>query len=299
MGACPFCGATVGDDILVNGGHCPSCLIEIPGEETPTDPGEEARAQQAAAEEAAGGGGKKVAVLALLGVLVVGVGGWMAMGPTEADTQPMQIEMGEFSFAPVSAHEDLDNPADEQEDEAVADAGSARQAPRSGGTGGANSQAVASANTTASAAPPSGRGQPTASAGAPPPTGGQLQPEGPQGDPLDAMFFGDGPSQKGVQGIVLCKPGEIYEGVRSVMKVKSPQLGQCYQRALKANEGLRGKWQVSFVVQKTGKPASIKAVGQGVSDSTLETCVVTQVERWSFPQLCEATPIETPLSFGL
>ena len=43
MGACPFCGSEVGEDLLINGGHCPQCLIEIPGEDTPTDPGEAAK----------------------------------------------------------------------------------------------------------------------------------------------------------------------------------------------------------------------------------------------------------------
>ncbi len=122
----------------------------------------------------------------------------------------------------------------------------------------------------------------------------------PSGDPLDAFAVGGGgPAQKGVQGIVKCGPGEIYEAVRSVMRVNSNQLNHCYQTAIKANEGLRGTWDASFVVQKDGTTAAVKAKGAGVSDPGLEACIVRQIERWSFPQLCEATPIETPLRFGL
>ena len=292
MGACPFCGAAVGHEILVNGGHCPSCLIEIPGEETPTDPGEAARAQIAAEQEAASGGSGKFVALGAIGLLVLGVGGYFAFGQPEPEVQPMQIEMGEFSFAPMSAHEDLEAPEGEGSEDAVADAGPSASAKRGGGStsGSAGGSAGRAPSASATAA---------ASAEPPPPTGGQLQSDGPEGDPLDAVFFGDGPSQKGVKAIVLCKPGEIYEGVRSVLKVKSPQLAQCYQRALKSNEGLRGRWMASFVVQKSGKPAEVKAVGQSMKDATLEACVVTQIERWSFPQLCEPMPIETPLSFGM
>ena len=49
MGSCPFCKESVDEAILEYGGRCPSCLIEIPGEDAPTDPGEVAKAAQEAA----------------------------------------------------------------------------------------------------------------------------------------------------------------------------------------------------------------------------------------------------------
>jgi outer membrane biosynthesis protein TonB len=40
MGECPFCSAEISEDLVLYGGACPGCLIDIPGEEAPTDPGE-------------------------------------------------------------------------------------------------------------------------------------------------------------------------------------------------------------------------------------------------------------------
>ena len=39
MGECPFCKVQIDEEILIYGGTCPTCLIEIPGEESATDPG--------------------------------------------------------------------------------------------------------------------------------------------------------------------------------------------------------------------------------------------------------------------
>ena len=46
---CPFCKGGISADVVQFGGNCPHCLLEIPGEEAPTDPGLVAR-QKAAAE---------------------------------------------------------------------------------------------------------------------------------------------------------------------------------------------------------------------------------------------------------
>ena len=45
--ACPFCSRPVNVEMTLYGGRCPHCFGEIPGEESPTDPGEEKK--QAAA----------------------------------------------------------------------------------------------------------------------------------------------------------------------------------------------------------------------------------------------------------
>ena len=44
LAACPFCGRDVDADLVTYGGKCPHCFGEIPGEEAPTDPGEEKKA---------------------------------------------------------------------------------------------------------------------------------------------------------------------------------------------------------------------------------------------------------------
>ena len=46
MAECPFCGAEIREEVSLYGGTCASCLIEIPGEEAPTDPGEDAPTEE-------------------------------------------------------------------------------------------------------------------------------------------------------------------------------------------------------------------------------------------------------------
>ena len=82
MSECPFCGASVSEDLITYGGSCPKCFGEIPGEEAPTDPGAEARAIQekkdrrGATIRAVLGLAAMASVVALVGVAAVAVVLW-------------------------------------------------------------------------------------------------------------------------------------------------------------------------------------------------------------------------------
>lgn len=314
MGECPFCGGAVESDILVNGGVCPHCLIEIPGEETPTDPGEAAQAVQQAEDKAArkGRAGPLIGLAVLL-VGVAGAGAWSLLG--EPQPEPITIEMNEFSFAGLDAHQDL--PVEEPE-EATGAKGSTKQ----GGSGavrarkptGGAAVPQAPAGAAASSGPAAGGGsgakatrpaagdsQDAVASLETPPTGGQVASSG-SSQLKDPMSLFSSPASKGVQAIELCSMGEIDQAVRGVMRVKGPQLGQCYNRALKTNEQLRGTWEIAFEIQASGKTSGVRVDGRGVSDAAFEDCLRTQVERWTFPPVCEAKapqPIQSPFKFGV
>ena len=82
MGSCPFCKESVDSAILEYGGRCPSCLIEIPGEDAPTDPGEAAKAAQEAEEAAAVNRPRLPLIAGIVAVVALcGVGGFMALTP--------------------------------------------------------------------------------------------------------------------------------------------------------------------------------------------------------------------------
>ena len=101
MGACPFCKGDVDEDILTFGGRCPRCLIEIPGEEAPTDPGGEARAAQEAAEaeaEKRSPAGKLVAAV----LAVAAVCGLFLVGPGEDPEGLEHIPTGSEAYKKVS-----------------------------------------------------------------------------------------------------------------------------------------------------------------------------------------------------
>ena len=44
LNTCPFCSGDVTEDLIIYGGCCTHCFCEIPGEESPTDPGESKKA---------------------------------------------------------------------------------------------------------------------------------------------------------------------------------------------------------------------------------------------------------------
>lgn len=284
MGECPFCGGSVETDVLVNGGRCPHCLIEIPGEDTPTDPGEAAQAVQEAEDNAARQGrtGPLIAV-GVAGVLLVGGGLYAVFG--QSQPEPITIEMNEFNFAGVDAHQDL--PVEEEAEE---DPKPAAKKPSSGGSTAARQPASGGA---------SGGTQAAAAAEAPP-TGGQVADAGTAQlkDPMDLFAS---PASKGVQAIELCSMGEIDQAVRGVMRVKGSQLRQCYNRALKTNDSLKGTWDMSFEIQSSGKTAAVSVTGRGVAEAGFEDCLSTQIKRWTFPPICEAKApqvIQSPLKFG-
>jgi hypothetical protein len=303
MGSCPFCRGDVAEDVLLNGGHCPHCLIEIPGEETPTDPGEQAKAMQQAEEAAAKGGGKgpliAVAAVVLIGL---GVGGWFATRADPADEVYMD-DSEDFVFAPSTQHVDL--PGEEQPEDAAetAGAGSTRTAKRDVSGGG-------SGGSVAKASPPPTGGSIAGNPEAAPPAQGGMVPSVASGpaesgasppvaaDPLGAFAMASGPASKGPQGIVLEKDGDIYEMVRSVLQVKGNQMKQCYEQRLKVKSDLRGTWNVSFDILESGRTASVKIKGQGVKDSALESCMKAKVEKWTFQRIARSTHIDKPFGFG-
>jgi hypothetical protein len=126
MGACPFCKGEVDSDILTFGGRCSSCLIEIPGEEAPTDPGAAARAAQAAAEAAAA---KKSPAGLIVGGLVVLLaiagGSWAAFGPVE---EPLpDIPTGSEAYKKVSS-QFIKFDLDDEPEEPIETAGASKSA---------------------------------------------------------------------------------------------------------------------------------------------------------------------------
>ena len=308
MGSCPFCGGDVSDEVLQNGGRCPQCLIEIPGEETPTDPGEQAQAVQQAQEAAAskGGGRGLLMVAAAVALIGLGGGGWFVSRPAPdaaSGSDAYMDDSEEFSFAPASAHQDL--PVEE-----APEAAPVRSGKRRGRTARTEPSGTVAA-VGAAPAPPTG-GSVAAGPETAPSAQGSMMPTGsPSGapresgasppvaaDPLGAFAMASGPASKGPQAIVLEKPGEIYEMVKKVLQVNGNQMKQCYEQRLKLEPGLKGTWTASFDILESGRTAKVSVKGEGVSDAELERCMKVKVEKWTFQRIAEATHIDKPFGFG-
>lgn len=307
MGHCPFCKGAIQRELLVNGGTCPHCLIEIPGEEAATDPGEQALARRQAEEAATGRRGPGVLVVVALLAAVVGGGGWFAL----RDSQPAIVELEEESFTPIplDAHQNI------FEDEPAAPVAKAR------GTGGPEAVSGGASSATASLGSGS-RGSGGGSAG--PATGGQVEAvtqtepgratlnpaagsiakQVEDVDPTAAasspggMVGGPSISVGGRSAAeTLTDPDAITEMIKRVVGRNSRQLQDCYNDRLKLNEELEGRWRVGFEVQKNGSVSRIEVAGMGVTDADLESCMTGRIATWRFSRIGNPQQVSKTYSF--
>ena len=108
-------------------------------------------------------------------------------------------------------------------------------------------------------------------------------------DPLDADML-ERARAKGA-AIELCKPGEIYEAVR-----RQGSRSRCVSAttARSSNESLS---PVDGELRHRRMGAPPRSTSAARPDQP-EGCLVQQIERWTFPPLCEPMPIETPFTFA-
>ncbi len=159
MGVCPFCHAGVDEELLLYGGSCPHCLIEIPGEEAPTDPGENGTVDPP--EVVAHATKKKqrtsLVVAAVVGLLgAIGVGAYLSQPPVEEYAEMPEIAINRD----LSGHIDL--PIDSQEQPTVEQTLASSTPRTSNGGGSSSSSSNAGGGSHSSARPPVG-GQVTSS----------------------------------------------------------------------------------------------------------------------------------------
>lgn len=310
MANCPFCKGTVEKELLVNGGTCPLCLIEIPGEEAATDPGVEAIARQR--EEVAAAKRRRtplVAVAVLLAVVGVAGGGWyIAVG-----SQPQVIDLGEESFAriPLAAHQNVyqDEPEAEAAKGKSPASSAASSVASSGGSSGGSSSGSASS---ASASTPATGGQLASSSGSTGspgraginPTAGSISKQVEEVDPTAALStgssIGGGPSVSVLSRTateVLTDPTAIAEMTRRVVSRNSRQLEDCYSDRLKQDESIEGRWRVGFEIQKDGSVDKIEVAALTKADAPLETCLKDKVKRWRFQRISSAQGVSKNYSF--
>ena len=287
MPACPFCKAQVRADLLRYGGHCPKCMIAIPGEETPTDPGERARVLQELEEQAAKSKhrGAFMAAAATMGLLLGGAGAYWYQNREEPAPPVVagNIE-DEIYIVPLSAHRDL---------VLKSDGGTKKTAsPR------AEQQRTASRKQSA----PSERELANAER---PATGGSM--EEPSLEPIegslggfDASLGGLGPNVKraDIEGIVLSDPTEINTMVKRVMSKGQGQLRHCYESRLKADADLKGAWNVQFQIDPTGHATAVAVVGVDVPDAELESCIERNIVGWDFLKINEPLVVQKVYRFG-
>jgi hypothetical protein len=269
-------------------------MLEIPGEEAPTDPGLQAKKrqeEQAKVLEAAKSRKSRVvgvfALLALVGLGAAGAVAWQKSqeAVTYDDPNFFVLPLEDIAEAPPDAPPPPPSAAP------------TTAAPRGNG-GGRKSPAV---------------GGPTADVVAPPSGESDLlkRPTGErQGDAVGAAVTtalptggtGLGGGSIRIEQVgsdaVLTDPGEIREMIKRVIGALSPQVQACYTQRLKQVESLKGAWNVSFTITKAGGTSNVRAEGLNGSDAELEACMVRAVSTWRFQKVNQEFPVKKSYRFG-
>ena len=295
---CPFCRGDVKADLLTYGGHCPHCLIEIPGEEAPTNPNAEKVQEEKLIKEVAQVKQEKKSRLALIAFALAAVGAlvvviWPAPKPSEFALEDDWVIM------PVSKHRDIADPAAADAAPAVADGGAASKSKpgRKSTNGEKQGQPESGAQASAGGSGDGSAGR-TASGGSGEPAQGSstISQGAATGDPF-AIRSG-GPSAKEIEGACLDDSGDIEAMVRGRVKSSGAQVQACYEQALKQNESLRGSWRVSFTLGRDGRASKVQVLAQNGKDAGFESCLGRVVGGWKFQGVCEDMALTVPFAFG-
>lgn len=307
MAECPFCNGRVSETLVIHGGTCPNCFGDVPGEETPTDPGEEVKAEllQAHQEHARRQTRKPLLVLVPLVLAVVGFAGWSVFGPQpELPTLVLDdnfLDGVDFEFAEYKEPVEVVEPA------AVASVRKTQRtksgnrleqqlrkgkglAPAPNTTAQLTEGAVASADggprgRTASGADPR--------AGKMPNTITAMKVGSDKAGVMEPIF------QPRRTAALLTKEDDIKRAIRALWQEKGPTLVQCYERRLKENEDLRGQWKIDFTIGTDGRISKAVARGVSMSDGSLESCITRSMGKWSiYGRLPKARSVTLPVKFG-
>lgn len=305
---CPFCKGGVPADLLQFGGNCPRCLLEIPGEEAPTDPGAVAR-QKAAAEAVvkAKSDRKRNALYGVLAAFALAAVAGVVIVQAQQEKAARTYEMPDDLYMPPLQEAVAAPPA--AADAAVA-AATPGARPTKGRDGGAKGL------TALGAAPNLGDPNIAAAlaAGTPPPSGMQQPISGPRGSTANATIDAPLAMSTGVPNTTVAmdatpitvsagdKPlsdeSEVFAMIKQIMSRYNPQIQNCYNSRLKQVPDLAGGWKLSFAVQKDGSVKGVSVDPVGSHDTLLEACMAKTVAAWRFGRITYEQPVTKTIRFG-
>jgi len=299
MAHCPFCKSSIDEELARFGGHCPKCVIEIPGDETPTDPGIGKRVEEQVEGERQRRWGVYAAVGGLAAVVVIGAGSllWWRIDQQKKATALAQLEAEsdtEFYILPAEEHQ---LPTLEK-----------AEAPKQANPG---STAQGRQGSTVTTVPSGGSGS----------TGGNRfdfignsdagQPElaklhereidvAPGADLVRVGLSVPqiSISRTGLESVALSDPEEIRQSVGTALKAYSKQMNTCYERRLKNTSDLAGTWDVSFTITTSGRTSNIGVAPQSTRDALLESCMSQAIAGWGFQPMVQPQSFAKGYKFG-
>lgn len=293
MAKCPFCSSEISESLSINGGTCPTCFGEIPGEEAPTDPGAVVRARQEKEDAKTVQRSRVPVILLSLGIAFVVAGAaWLATRPP-AEVPVLDFDQLEFAEYEIVAIEDPDTEADPEP---------SRIRPRPG-----PSALERAANGEGPDIDVTGMGNGGVRDGG---VGGTRSIDGGSGDIDPEINIGGigvggeglgsidiGPQRRQMRGVTLTDPNDIVDMIRATMEQGIPRLQRCYTRAYGTNSNLRGEWMLTYTLLESGDVSDVRVDGKTMSDAAMEECIATRVKGWNFQPIVNNQPIAKTLRF--
>lgn len=302
MAQCPFCSAEVPNRLVVDGGTCPSCFGEIPGEDSPTDPGEAVKQQLRQEDErrARRRAMLPVFVAAPVALVTLLVAGWymqpVEIKPLEIPDLEIELDLKGYEAPPQVAQKIQATGPRAHQPGRVEPGGRPDAQGASAPDGRSDAGAVAPGVQTAGYQPDGRRvvAQPTAP-GADPTAAPSGLTGGASGGNTE---LGDVTARVERTAAVLTDEGDISRAVRDMVGARKPRLVQCYEQSLKADESLAGQWNVSFTLGTDGRVKSVQVKGVQRSAPAFEACIRDQVSGWAIRgQLEKERSLNIPLRF--
>lgn len=303
MGQCPFCKGQVSAELLRDGGACPHCLNDIPGEDAATDPGVALRAKEAAANAAAQRK-RKITSIALAAAVLLSIAGGIGYTEYQRSLQYAVLELSfENEFFVVSADELAQAEAEVKAQEeaeriaALAANTAASKKPRNGGrtSGGGGEyrppEEDALANLDDDRLSTNNDG---GTSGGAPVAQTTMAPLNVGAGPTIAT----GPSTAVKRDLpTLTSQAEIDKMVKTAMKRNMGQIKYCYESALRTTPNLAGRWTFNFTINTDGTTANISVKGDTMRDSNFEACLAGRVRNWAFQPINKPQPVTFSLPF--
>ncbi len=291
MAECPFCNAPVDDSLVRDGGRCPRCFIEIPGEEAPTNPGVDTHAEPPV--EAGPPPTRRLwigAGIATILLLAGSVAAWKVHHDRRERARAAEA-------VPTFYLEPLGEVVAQVDDAAATPTGSGaaepRPHPRTGGSAGEE------------VVPSDGPRTPVrwdfTDAEADAAFSGLAEPAGPRTLSLGMPQDPDGPvrlRRAGAAAYVLTDPDEIRAAVGSAIRNYQGQVSQCYTQRLKSAPGVKGTWILALTILPDGSTSDVHFTPQGAADAEIEACVIRRATTWTFQPMIQAQRFELPFTFG-
>ena len=291
VASCPFCAALVSQDLVTFGGSCPRCLGAIPGEEAPTDPGEVVKRAHASRDEATARRRRILPVLVALpivGLVAMAAIGVLMMPKPEVAVIDFDL-LEDFPMPELVARAPGEALPEGSAAEVVRPGPAVGSAPAAVGAGATGGAVVGSPQQTASVTSSSPDSAAAAVAVAVPTPKGTAR-----GGTVDL-----GLSLKASRrSEVYTDPEQITAMIATLMEAQVPTVQACYERRLRAAEGLAGRWRIAFTVTQEGRVRDATATGVDQVDAELESCIVERVGTWRFDRIVADQPVQRSLRFA-